>query len=362
MNFADIRKSLKGPKGTFFKVFIILILCILLNVVIELNDSSFNVSGFFIDHNIWHNLWVVFPVVISVFYLHGINRAYVLLFQTKKELNGYLSEMDKLVDKRTTELRLINAKLMADQKIAREMQLSMLPTSLPKNDYVTFSSGYIPADNLSGDFYNVFKIDEIRFGICIGDVSGHGVSAAMLSIFTFQKMQSLMEETDGEGMAIPSQVLKHLYESFNAANFNDDMYIVMIYGVFNIQTGIFSYASGGLNTTPLRIRPDGSIQELDNDGFAICKLGELLKPKFVNYQILLFPGDKLVLYTDGLTDARNNMDDQYSLKRLKNMILRHYKWGADHLTKSIVQDVKNYTGDKPADDITILAIDVLPPF
>ena len=89
-------------------------------------------------------------------------------------------------------------------------------------------------------------------------------------------------------MTIPSMVLQHLYDSFNSSNFNDDMYFVMLYGVFNTQTGIFSYSSGGLNTVPLRLRPDGSIQELDNDGFAICKLGSILKPKFVNYQILLF--------------------------------------------------------------------------
>ncbi len=303
-----------------------------------------------------------YVLLFHVFYVKTIQRPYVLLSQAKEELNVYLAELDELVDKRTTELRCINEKLLADQEIARGMQLSMLPSILPRNEYVAFSSGYVPAEKLSGDFYNVFRIDDERFGLCIGDVSGHGVSAAMLSIFTFQKMQSLMEEMGGEGMAIPSLVLKQLYDSFNAANFNDDMYIVMLYGVFNIQTGILSYASGGLNTIPLRIRPDGSIQELDNDGFAICKLGDLLKPKFVNHQVLLFPGDKLVLYTDGLTDARNAMNEEYTLKRLKEMILKYYKWGMDHLTEAILRDIKHFTGKKPADDITVLAVDVLPPF
>lgn len=298
----------------------------------------------------------------NVFYTHGIKKSYTLLTHTQDELNGYLMELDELVDKRTTELRCINEKLLADQEIARGMQLSMLPVGLPKNEYVSFASGYIPAERLSGDFYNVFKIDETRFGICIGDVSGHGISAAMLSIFTFQKMQSLLEEAGGEGMAIPSLVLKHLYESFNSANFNEDMYIVMLYGVFDSQTGIFSYASGGLNTIPLRIRPDGSIQEQDNDGFAICKLGNLIKPKFVNHQILLFPGDKLVLYTDGLIDAKNSLNEKYTIQRLKKIITRQYKWGANRLTEAIVKDVENFADRKMADDVTILAIDVLPPF
>ncbi len=297
-----------------------------------------------------------------VFYVQSVKRPYHLLSSAQDQLNGYLAELDILVDKRTTELRNMNEKLVADQEIARSMQMSMLPSTLPHNEYVSFSSGYVPAEKLSGDFYNVFIIDDAQFGICIGDVSGHGVSAAMLSIFTFQKMQSLMEETGGDGMAIPSMVLKHIYESFNSGNFNEDMYIVMLYGVFNTQTGIFSYASGGLNTTPLRIRPDGSIQELDNDGFAICKLGDLLKPKFVNHQVLLFPGDKLVLYTDGLVDARNPSDESYSLQRLKTTIRHHYKWGVEHLTDSLIKDVQSFTQNKAADDITVVAFDVLPPF
>jgi sigma-B regulation protein RsbU (phosphoserine phosphatase) len=184
----------------------------------------------------------------------------------------------------------------------------------------------------------------------------------MLSIFTFQKMQSLMEETGVDGMTIPSMVLKHIYESFNAANFNDDMYIVMLYGVFNTQSGIFSYASGGLNTIPLRIRPDGSIQELDNDGFAICKLGSLLKPKFVNHQVLLFPGDKLILYTDGLIDARNSEGEKYSITRLKKIIQKYNKWGAERITQALTYDIKKFAGEKPADDVTFLVLDVLPPF
>jgi sigma-B regulation protein RsbU (phosphoserine phosphatase) len=296
------------------------------------------------------------------FYIQNIRRPYLLLTKAKEELDGYLTELDNLVDQRTNELRSINEKLLADQEIARGIQLSMLPAEMPRNEYVAFSSGYIPADNLSGDFYNVFRIDDYQYGVCIGDVSGHGVSAAMLSIFTFQKMQSLMEETGAQGMSIPSMVLKHIYESFNAANFNDDMYIVMLYGVFNTQSGIFSYASGGLNTTPLRLRPDGSIQELDNDGFAICKLGSLLKPKFVNHQVLLFPGDKLIIYTDGLTDARNSEGEKYSISRLKKIIQKYSKWGAEQITSALMHDVKKFAGEKPADDITFVILDVLPPF
>jgi len=201
-----------------------------------------------------------FMLFFNIFFIHGIRRPYVLLSKAKEELNEYAYELDRLVDKRTYELKQVNKRLMADLDVARGIQHAMLPSTLPQNEFVSFVSGYLPAENLSGDFYNVIKIDDTQYGIYIGDVSGHGVSAAMLTVFTFQRILSLMDEIGKEGMTIPAMVLKHLYDSFNAANFSEELYIVLIYGVYNTETGIFSYASGGLNTSPLRLRPDGSIQ------------------------------------------------------------------------------------------------------
>lgn len=329
--------------------------------------SSIAMSNIKFINDVWNLIAYMFQIIsclilLNLYYENGIQRPHIMLTRTKEALDNYISELDKLVEKRTAELRAINEKLLADQEIARRMQLSMLPDILPGNDYAAFSASHVPAENLSGDFYNVFKIDDSRFGICIGDVSGHGVSAAMLSIFVFQKLQSLMEEEGREGMCIPSVVLGNIYESLNASNFDENMYVVMIYGIFNTDTGIFSYASGGLNTIPLRVRPDGSIQELDSNGFAICKLGDFYKPKFANHQILFFPNDKLILYTDGLVDARNNKNEEYSLARLKKVIKDQYKWGVDHLSRAITQDVQDFIGKKNSDDITLLILDVLPPF
>ena len=137
-------------------------------------------------------------LVLDFYYIYGIKRPHMLLLQAKEERNRYIREIDELVEKRTLELRTINEKLLVDQEIARRMQFSMLPKTLPRNDYATFSSSYVPADNLSGDFYNVFKIDDVRFGICIGDVSGHGVSAAMLTVLFFRSFSPLWKKRRGK--------------------------------------------------------------------------------------------------------------------------------------------------------------------
>ncbi len=302
-------------------------------------------------------------LLFDVFYIHGIRRPYVMLSEARDTLNQYANELDKQVEARTSELTQANGRLLADVELARDVQRSMLPSVLPHGDNVRFSAGYVPAEKLSGDFYNVFRIDSSRFGIYIGDVAGHGVSAAMLTVFAFQSVQSLQDESRGAAVILPSFVLKHLYESFNAANFQDEHYMVMLYGVYNMETGILSYASGGLNTTPIRVRPDGSIQMLESEGIAICKMGDFIKPQYQNKQLLLFPGDKLVLYTDGLVEARSPDHEVYSQERLADLIRTGANMDSDALVEMVLANVKAFTGlESPSDDITLLVMDVTLPF
>lgn len=304
-----------------------------------------------------------FAAIFDVFFINGISRPYVLLQKTKEELNAYVNDLDRQVIARTREVTTTNNKLLADVGIAKDIQESFLPQTFPQDPRVRFAVCYRPTEKLSGDFYNIFRIDDSRYGLFIGDVSGHGVSAAMLTIFAFQTIQTLVEESQGSGAILPSFVLKHLYEAFNAAKFSDEHYMVMLYGVYNVETGIFSYASGGLNTLPMRIRPDGSVQPLDNEGYAICKLGDFLKPKFSNRQILLFPGDKLVFFTDGVIEAKNGGGTEFSQERLLELLRKHPQLTAEDLTAFIENEVRTWS-DKPvpADDITILAMEILKPF
>ena len=307
--------------------------------------------------------FVGLALLFDIFYIHGVRRPYVLLSEAKDTLNQYVNELDKQVVERTVELTRLNDRLMADVVLARDVQRSMLPTVLPRGESVHFSVRYVPAETLSGDFYNVFRIDANHFGICIGDVAGHGVSAAMLTVFAFQGVQSLQEESRGAGILLPSFVLKNLYESFNAANFQDEHYMVLIYGVFNMETGVLSYASGGLNTTPILIRPDGSVQMLESVGMAICKMGEFIKPQYQNRQLLMFPGDRLVLYTDGVTEARSSAGELYSLDRLSSVLRNGAHMESDALSELVLADVRAFTGlTSQEDDITLLIMDVIQSF
>jgi len=107
---------------------------------------------------------------------------------------------------------------------------------------------------VSGDFCNVFKIDNDNIGFYIGDVSGHGVPAAMLTIFLNQTVKTLLEmETNELNKISPAMVLENIYRSFNSTNFDENVYIVMIYAVYNRHTQVLTYSSAGLNVSPILI-------------------------------------------------------------------------------------------------------------
>lgn len=302
-------------------------------------------------------------LLFNVFYVNGFRRPYQMLYEAKDQLNHYVNELDRQVESRTMELTEANTRLLNDMAMARDVQRSMLPVILPQGEFVRYTAGYVPAEQLSGDFYDVYKLDAHRFGFCVGDVAGHGVSAAMLTVFAFQGVQTLLEESRGAGAVLPSFVLKHLYDSFNLANFRDELYMVMFYGVYNQETGILSYANGGLNTTPIRLRPDGTLQPLEVEGLAICKMAEFIKPNYKNRQLLLFPGDKLVVYTDGLVEARSPQGQAYTQERLHSLLIEGAKLGGDALKEAILADVTAFTGSPvPTDDITLLIMEIVLPF
>ena len=90
-------------------------------------------------------------------------------------------------------------------------------------------------------------------------------------------------------------------------------------------------------------------------------MGDLISPKFSNRQVMLFPGDKLIIYTDGLVEAVNSEKQPYSKERLKDLISKHRKWNANRMTEKILEDLKQYT-EHINDDVTILTVEVLRPF
>lgn len=303
---------------------------------------------------------ITYFIFLRTIYIYNIQKPYKDLLIAEENLKHYVQNLDKLVKQRTAELENFNGKLINDLESARTMQLSLLPTNLPDDLSVAFTSRYYPAERLSGDFYNVFKIDNENIVFYIGDVAGHGVLAAILTMFAYQNIKAVgSSENNGECIIKPSDVLQNLYMRFNQTNFSDEMYMVLLYAIYNTKTRKLIYASGGLNATPILIKQGGKVKELDNVGFAICKLAEEIIPDYKDIELKLDKGDKILFYTDGLVEARNSKGSFYSQKTLVKLLSNNSFKDINSLSDSITESIFSFTEKKGLeDDITFVLMDV----
>jgi len=311
---------------------------------------------------IGHMFKIIAAIILyKAIYVENVSEPYRQMKKAKNELKDYSDNLTVIVDQRTKELMDINAILLKDIEYAKEMQLSLMPEKLPEDPSLSIYAEYLPAEHLSGDFYNAIKLDDSNIALYLGDVSGHGVSAAMVTVFANQNIVSIKEiENNYRTIVSPVEALNILYKRFNQTNFNDETYIIMLYGIYNIKSKIFNYASAGLNVSPYVIKSSGELVMLDAKGFSICKLGDYITPSYEEITVELETGDKLFLYTDGLIECRNSINELYGQERMETFLKEHYNLNANALKSALRENLFRHIGqiDNLLDDVTFLILDI----
>lgn len=300
-------------------------------------------------------------ILYKAIYVENLTKPYKELKITKDELKEYADNLDILVEERTEELEDLNEVLLTDIEYAKEMQQYLLPEQMPENMAVTFDAKFFVTERLSGDFYNVIKLDQDNIAIYMGDVSGHGVSAAMLTVFANQNVIQLKEKERSSGEIIePGSVLKTIYNSFNKTNINSEKYILMFYAIYNTKTKCLTYSSAGINTPPYIIKKSGEILEINVSGLPICKLGDFIDPSYDNKTVQLELGDKVLFYSDGLTEATDKNKQEYGQDKLESFLKENYNLNSTELNNAIKEDLFNHIGygSKLMDDTTLLVMEL----
>ncbi|GAE88602.1 MASE3 domain-containing protein [Acetivibrio straminisolvens] len=298
----------------------VLLLCISLEIAI-FSEAAFVL--YFNVYDIYNYLghifkFIAFFIIFRAIFINDIQEPYRKLSKAKQKLREHADNLDMIVRERTKELENLNQKLMEDLKYARDIQKSVFTLRNQDWEKVRFEVKNYSSETVSGDFCNVFKIDNDNIGFYIGDVSGHGVPAAMLTIFLNQTIKTLIEmEINELNIISPSEVLENIYRSFNTTNFDEHVYIVMLYAVYNKNTHILTYSSAGLNVLPIFIKSSGEISEIEIKGFPICKFIEFYNGEYQNHMLKLNKNDKILFYTDGLIEAQNTDNSFFGDMRLK---------------------------------------------
>jgi sigma-B regulation protein RsbU (phosphoserine phosphatase) len=303
--------------------------------------------------------FISFFIMFRVIFVYNIQEPYNKLYVAKQELREYADNLDKLVQERTLELEELNKKLMEDLEYARDIQKAIFTLHHPDWQKVRFEAKYYTAERASGDFYNVFKLDDNNIGFFIGDVSGHGVAAAMLTVFLNQTIKTLVEVETNDVAMNPSKVLENVYRSFNNTNFSENVYIVMLYAVYNINTRRLTYSSAGLNAMPVIIKPSGEIQVIEMKGFPICKFIDYYSGEYKNHFLDLSKNDKILFYTDGLVEAQNTDKSFFGRERLEKILRDNSNMPLQELSRLISKNVFAFMGQRELkDDITYVIMEI----
>ncbi len=247
-----------------------------------------------------------------------------------------LSSRDKLVS------------LQRELDVASQMQQSILPTQFPRGDDFEVSGNMEPARNVGGDFFDVVLLDDGQIGLAIADVSGKGVPAAlfMMSSRTLLKGSAI-------GLTEPGKVLREV-NNLLAEDNESAMFVTVLYAVYNPATGHLSYANGGHNL-PVVFHSDGSCTVLPyTEGLALAVLSGV---EFVEGELTLAPGDTLVLYTDGVTEAMDAENEEFGMQRLQAAFAGGAPQSAEAANEKVFAAVREFVAGAPqSDDITCLTL------
>ena len=250
------------------------------------------------------------------------------------------------------ELHLNREKLISIQselETAASMQQSILPRSFPSNPQYQIFGNMEPAREVGGDFFDVIRLPDNRVGLCIADVSGKGIPAAMfmMSARTWMSGASI-------GHPLPSKVLCEVNNLLEESN-DSMMFVTLLYGVYDPATNLFSYANGGHNR-PLLFKADGTVSEIEAvPGIA---LGVHAGCEFEDQSISLAKGDLLLMYTDGVNEAERADEQLFGMERLEQVFDGQPPPNdPTEVTRQVFSRVSEFVeGNIASDDITCLAL------
>jgi sigma-B regulation protein RsbU (phosphoserine phosphatase) len=244
-----------------------------------------------------------------------------------------------------------------EMQLAARLQRDFLPQVSEPIGNAQFAAVYRPASWVSGDIYDIFRIDEDRTGFYVADAVGHGMAASLLTMFI--KRSIVPKEVDGGRYAVvsPSYILTTLNNSLANESLPNCQFVTACYGLFNHRTLSLEYARGG-HPYPILITAEGIVSDLKTAGGL---LGLFKGSEFPTLETRLNPGDKVLLFTDGVELAfQPGGDDRLDTTAYHKAFESLASLPIQDMVRQIDARLDNETGSlKPHDDITIVGLEIL---
>jgi sigma-B regulation protein RsbU (phosphoserine phosphatase) len=231
---------------------------------------------------------------------------------------------------------------------ARRIQQSFLPDRLPEHPGWDIAAFWHPARNVAGDFYDFFALPDGQLAVAIADVSGKGVPAALFMALSVTVLRFAM----GLNFS-PAELMNHTNQAI-LSNQKSRMFATIFAGYLDLESSAMQFASAGHNPPLLYRAATGQCEFLEALGVAVGVFNDV---EFAEEKVMLEAGDILVLYTDGITEAINDEEDEFGEERLEELIVQCAAGSAQELTNQIITTVDNFAAEQGVfDDETLVVV------
>jgi len=254
----------------------------------------------------------------------------------------------KIEHERLLDERLEKRRMEEELKVASEIQMRLQPVSPPQIEGWDMTGVSFPCREIGGDYYDfIRRKSDNRLIVAVGDVSGKGTGAALLmsSLHAAVRAQSQTRRTICQVMC---EINEYIFE-----NSPSNKFLTLFYGEIDPETGTLIYSNGGHNT-PLLMRASGEMVRLDQGGLPVGMM------KGVAYQeavVLFYPGDALIIYSDGITESINERDEEFGEERLIEVVKKNLNRSASGMRDRIDEALSRFVGTTPpVDDMTLMII------
>ena len=241
-----------------------------------------------------------------------------------------------------------------DMQAAQQIQESLLPQYLPQPEGLRLAAYNLPALDIGGDYYDFIQIDAEHLGIAIADVAGKGIGGAMMMAVCQGVLRARASQEKS-----PARILSELNRVLSA-NLAEDMFITMLYMILNTRTRELTFARAGHESPVLKRINSAASEALISAGIAIGLAdAEIFDSAIKDITVQLAAGDVVVFYTDGVTDALNEKNEEWGLSNLLQTINTESSGGVDELIKIIRERIAQHVGaQQQYDDMTLIALEI----
>ena len=274
-------------------------------------------------------------------------------------------ELERRLDVRNQQLSHTNSLMKRDLNAAAQIQQAFLPQRALNIPNVSVAWHYSPCTELAGDMLNVLPLDADHVGVFVLDVSGHGVQAALLAVSACrylsntQDPSSVLWERSADSttyqLRAPAAVLRELNSRMTPQSLSEQ-YFTLFYGILNHRTGEFRYSSAG-HPAPAHLSAQGNVSFLPGEGLPIG----IAESDYDEHRLQLHPGERVIFYSDGLTECMNPAHELFGNHRLAATLIRTTHQSINAVVPQILKELDSWLATEPIhDDISIVALEFVP--